>query len=79
MSLKWDHVIGEKPPNPIRETEEENRTRESIDEKPSNLMRKCKRKTKRSWISSMKKTFQPGLRTEKEKPMVCGERKDFGR
>ena len=24
------------------------------------------------------KTFQPGLRTGKEKPKVCDERKDFG-
>ena len=30
------------------ETEEENRTRRSINEKPPNLTRKCERKTKRS-------------------------------
>ena len=27
----------------------------------------------------IEKTFQPGLRTRKEKPKVCGERRDFCR
>ena len=42
-----DHVAGKKLPNPTREIGEENQTRESIDKKPTNSMKKYGKKTER--------------------------------
>ena len=55
MSLKQDHVISEKSPNPMRETGEENWTRESINENPPELDEKMWEKS-RKMILSIKKS-----------------------
>ena len=52
----------------LRETGEENRTRESIDKKPPELdIEMCEENRKIIDIVN-EKTFQPGLRIRKEKP-----------
>ena len=52
----------------MRETGEENRTRESINEKPPELDEEMWEENRKIIDIVDEKTFQPGLRTGKEKP-----------
>ena len=61
----------------MRETGEENRTRETIDEKPPELDEEMWEENRKIRDIVDEKTFQPGLRIGKEKPKVCGERRDL--
>ena len=63
-------------PTQLCETEEENRTRESIDEKPPELNEEMWEKNQKIIDIIDEKTFQPGLRIGKEKPRLM-ERKSL--
>ena len=58
MSLKWDHVIGKKPLNSMKETGKENRRRESINEKLLKLNKEIWKKNQKIIDIVDEKTFQ---------------------
>ena len=61
----------------MSETGEENRTRESIDEKPLELDKEMWEKNRKVIDIVDEKTFQSGLRTRKERLKVYDERRDL--
>ena len=63
-------------PTQLWEIEEENRRRESIDEKPPELNEEMWEENRKIIDIVDEKTFQPGLRTGKKKPRLM-ERRDL--
>ena len=61
----------------MRETGEENQTRESIDEKPPELDEEMWEENRKIMDIVDEKTFQPGQRQGRKKRKWCGERRDL--